>query len=556
MTLMKLPIINQLIRMLPIAMLATMAPGTALGQLETAFTYQGRLFTTNGPATGQYDLVFSLYDIADEQVGASLTNLGVAVTDGYFVQTLDFGPDSFRRRFAPPRTWVGPGEWLEISVRTNKSKIYEILSPRQRITPTPYASSVSGVVPSSALAGTYSEKLTFSNLTNAFIGTYWGDGANLTNLNAGQITSGAIPDAQLSGNVALRSGGNTFTGNQVVSSGDMGLGTSTPVSKLDVRGTATLQMGGAVNHDNLRIKKEGAASGSNVEFVLSHRSDGAGLWLYGYNGSAYRNLQGWDYAGRVVRFPANGQDLFIDQGTGRVGVGTATPLQRLHVAGNARVAGSGTGTENPALYVTNSASGGIGIFSVTASTDANLVLANKAAGDLIKGFSGTTGGNMVFQVGNEGQVYCADELSCKSLMIRGGADFAEPFALSSKEAPAGAVMIIDSENPGHLKLSTTAYDSKVAGVVSGAGGIQPGVVLTQTGVLEGGRNVALTGRVYALVDADYCPVEPGDLLTTSATPGHAMKASDTIRRSGAVLGKAMTPLKEGRGLVLVLVSLQ
>jgi len=536
--------------------LVTLGPGTALGHLETAFTYQGRLFNTNGPATGQYDFIFSLYDNADQQVGASLTNLDVAVTEGYFLQTLDFGPDSFRRRFVPPRFWVGPGEWLEISVRPNKSKTYQALAPRQRVTPTPYASSVSGTVPSGALLGTYSEKLTFSNPTNVFLGTYYGDGGNLTNLNAGQLTSGVVPDAQLSSNVALRSGGNTLTGNQLVSSGDVGLGTTLPEAKLDVRGTATLQMSGVANHDNLRIKKTGAASGSNAEFVMSHRSEGTALWLYGYNGSTYRNLQGWDQANNTVRFPANGQDLFINESTGRVGVGTATPQQRLHVAGNTRVAGSGTGTDNPALYVTNAATSGIGIFSVLSSSDANLVLANKAAGDLIKGFSGATGGDLMFQVNNAGQVYCADELSCKSLLIRGGADFAEPFALSNEQVPGGAVMVIDPLRPGHLKLSTEAYDSKVAGIVSGAGGGQPGVVLTQTGVLEDGRNVALSGRVYALVDADYSPVEPGDLLTTSSTPGYAMKASDVGRRSGAVLGKAMTPLPTGRGLVLVLVSLQ
>jgi len=68
--------------------------------------------------------------------------------------------------------------------------------------------------------------------------------------------------------------------------------------------------------------------------------------------------------------------------------------------------------------------------------------------------------------------------------------------------------------------------------------------------------VALTGRVYCLVDATYGPIAPGDLLTTSDTPGHAMKASDHVRAQGAILGKAMGHLETGRGLVLVLVGLQ
>ena len=62
--------------------------------------------------------------------------------------------------------------------------------------------------------------------------------------------------------------------------------------------------------------------------------------------------------------------------------------------------------------------------------------------------------------------------------------------------------------------------------------------------------------MYALADATAGAIKPGDLLTTSGTPGHVMRASDSDRRSGAVLGKAMTGLKDGKGLVLVLVSLQ
>ena len=70
-------------------------------------------------------------------------------------------------------------------------------------------------------------------------------------------------------------------------------------------------------------------------------------------------------------------------------------------------------------------------------------------------------------------------------------------------------------------------------------------------------DVALAGRVYCNVDAGEHGIEPGDLLTTSSTPGHAMKAEDRRRAHGAILGKAMEPLKRGeRGMILVLVTLQ
>jgi hypothetical protein len=154
------------------------------------------------------------------------------------------------------------------------------------------------------------------------------------------------------------------------------------------------------------------------------------------------------------------------------------------------------------------------------------------------------------------KLYNSGNFSVATLTIRGGADLAEPFEFSSEAVPAGSVVTIDEEHPGKLKLSTRAYDTRVAGIVSGAHGIQPGISLHQEGALEGGQNVALSGRVYVQADAAMGAISPGDLLTTSDTPGHAMRVSDPAKAQGAILGKAMSLLKEGKGMVLVLVSLQ
>jgi hypothetical protein len=143
-----------------------------------------------------------------------------------------------------------------------------------------------------------------------------------------------------------------------------------------------------------------------------------------------------------------------------------------------------------------------------------------------------------------------------SLQITGGADIAEPFQLTeTSDAEPGMVVSIDPDQPGHLRLSETAYDPAVAGVISGAGGVQPGMMLHPEGsVANGSHPVALTGRVYCWVDADGGgAVRPGDMLTTSGIRGHAMKATDRDRSFGTVLGKAMTSLESGRGLVLVLI---
>jgi len=149
-------------------------------------------------------------------------------------------------------------------------------------------------------------------------------------------------------------------------------------------------------------------------------------------------------------------------------------------------------------------------------------------------------------------------IGCSSITINGGSDLAEPFKISSGQAevPQGAVVVIDKKNPGQLKMSDQPYDRHVAGVVSGANGINPGIQMQQQGLLDGGKNVALTGRVYVLADASNGPIEPGDLLTTSSAPGRAMKVTDYAKAQGAILGKAMSSLSEGKGMVLVLVTLQ
>ncbi|MDF1808788.1 MAG: hypothetical protein P1U42_03740 [Phycisphaerales bacterium] len=147
----------------------------------------------------------------------------------------------------------------------------------------------------------------------------------------------------------------------------------------------------------------------------------------------------------------------------------------------------------------------------------------------------------------------------EGVRLIGGADIAEPFdVVSDSLVVPGMVVAIDPDNPGQLELSTTAYNHRVAGIISGANGINPALTLSQKGTIADGEYpVALTGRVWCFVDADANgPVIPGDMLTTSDVQGHAMKADDRNRAFGATIGKAMTSLDEGQGLVLVLVNLQ
>ncbi len=145
-------------------------------------------------------------------------------------------------------------------------------------------------------------------------------------------------------------------------------------------------------------------------------------------------------------------------------------------------------------------------------------------------------------------------VTCQVLNVT-GADVAERFPVTDRVEP-GMVVEIDPDHAGQLRLARSAYSPRVAGIVSGAGDLPAGTILGNLPGHEDAPPIALSGRVWTWCDASERPIEPGDRLTTSATAGHAMKAIDMERADGATLGKAMTRLERGRGLVLVLVRPQ
>ena len=144
-----------------------------------------------------------------------------------------------------------------------------------------------------------------------------------------------------------------------------------------------------------------------------------------------------------------------------------------------------------------------------------------------------------------------------------GGDLAEEFDAIAQSEP-GNVMVINNE--GNLEPCYASYDRRVAGIVSGAEGYKPGMVLDSQEEEQENRQhknlakkprltVALTGKVYCKVDATQSPIDIGDMLTTSSTKGHAMKVDEPTKAFGAVIGKALRPLRNGMGIIPVLVGL-
>src|SRR6266446_1597073 len=134
-------------------------------------------------------------------------------------------------------------------------------------------------------------------------------------------------------------------------------------------------------------------------------------------------------------------------------------------------------------------------------------------------------------------------------------DVAE-WVTSSEKLPTGTVVVLDSNKSNQVIASTVGYDTRVAGVISE----QPGIALGEKG--ESKVLVATTGRVRVKVNATRTPIHIGDLLVTSDVPGVAMKSKPVnlggvqIQRPGTLIGKALEPLEKGSGTILVLLSLQ
>ncbi len=299
----------------------------------------------------------------------------------------------------------------------------------------------------------------------------------------------------------------------------------------------------------------------------------------------------------------NGNNIYYDAGF--VGIGTMDPLADLHVVGSAQnmfdlyinsAAASGIiyrksrGTaSSPLSVLPNDNVGMVRTQAYNGSsfvTIANLrTKAQSVSGGNISGrfefratnTSGTMQDRMVIdEVGNIGigtssptqKLDVIGTTRTSILEITGGADLSEYFDInrglktdlnstSQVQVKPGMLVSIDPENPGKLLVSSKAYDRTVAGIISGAGDVKPGMLMGHEGTVASGNHpVALTGRVYCYSDATKYSIKPGDLLTTSGTPGHAMKVTEYAEAHGAILGKAMSSLENGKGLVLVLVALQ
>ncbi len=269
-------------------------------------------------------------------------------------------------------------------------------------------------------------------------------------------------------------------------------------------------------------------------------------------------------AGVVGRNTVNGVGIW----------GEANPNGRAIVGVAVGGAGVWGHTQTGRGVVGVSDTGGTGVWGESKSGAGVVGVVNEGAGAGVSGRSNAgdgllgNGRNGVSAVGSqtgvyakgtvnagffEGNVFVTGDVGVGGDITLANADCAEDFDVDGDIEPGTVVVLTDE---GTLRGCSRAFDTRVAGVVSGAGDYRPGIVLDRQRSHRPRQPVALLGKVYCKVDAGTSPIAVGDLLTTSDTPGHAMKATDQQRAFGAVLGKALRPLASGSGLIPILVALQ
>jgi hypothetical protein len=174
---------------------------------------------------------------------------------------------------------------------------------------------------------------------------------------------------------------------------------------------------------------------------------------------------------------------------------------------------------------------------------------------------GTGGGVFLFDGSEKRIAYLGASVTGVGVLEINGQtkDFAEPFEIVEREGVVpGTVMTMKADGAG-TQPAKEAYDRKVVGVVSEAGGLSPGMVLGSRADGSNDLPVAIAGQVYVRVNLEGGDIAVGDLLVSSGKPGVAMKASDPMKAFGATVGKALAPFTEkdlkenGEGLLLMLV---
>jgi len=568
----------------------------AQAQVPPMISYQGRVLmdNVNFNGTGQFKFALvrgpgpTLLWKNDGSAGNTEPSAAVSLPVANGLVMTSLGDTTLANMTAIPATVF---EYPDVRLRVwfNGGSGFQQLTPDQRIVSVGYAL-MAGNVPDGSITATklapgVLSPINFPN--NSVTSVQLGDDLDLgSTATPGRLdiyrTAANTPAVSIVGSSSSISTYGSDGQEQIrlhgTSYGELLLHNSLPNNATAVNLTAQGSTGGRLTLNNTNGSSRAVLEGENVGGLLTlYTSDGnIGAALYGNEGAGSGALSlrdtngnprfrayGGPTSGRMLAYNSAGQETVdIDaEPAGLVAVRNAAGGTRAYMWAGASQGGEIRNYEQDGTLTTiihNVSDAGVVSVRNSSGVETGYLWGRNSAGQTggqlgLKNSSGVQTITLDADNAGEGRIYT------QVLTITGGSDLSENFDVNTEndELQPGMIVSIDPKNPGELVLARSAYDGKVAGIVSGAGGVKPGMLMGQKGTLADGKHpVALTGRVYCQVDASFGAIEPGDMITTSTTPGHGMKATDRERAFGSIIGKAMTGLADGKGLVLVLVNLQ
>ncbi|MBN1351011.1 hypothetical protein JXJ21_16440 [candidate division KSB1 bacterium] len=526
----------------------------ANAKVPQLINYQGMLTAESGtPINGNLTIMFSIYNSATGGTAQWSESQSVTLTEGLFSVLLGSVTP------IPYSLFDGNDKYLALKVGSDPE-----MTPRKRLVSIGYsyrANDADKLDGKSATAFVQQLDGVSAN-SSGNIDLEAGNNVTITpNTGSNKITISAsasgggdnLGDHTATENIKLQghwlSGDGGDEGIYITDGGNVGIGKMSPTQKLEVQGTGQTY---------IRTIGDAGATGT-----VGHQfNSGSRNWTIGAKGSN-ENGAFMIYDGTVDQ-----RRVTIDS-SGNFGIGTNHPQAPLDLGAIKLDKGKGDAGVGSDILMTSA-----GLIAAEHSLYLNADSDNDEVGNIYfcKGAE-TSSATKLMTITNEGKVGIGVTQPDEKLTIRGnilvksentgdtvaeigeGLDYAEGFNVTDKsKMDPGTVLIIDTHNPGKLTKCNMAYDYRVAGIIAGANGLGSGVKL---GSGKFDYDVALAGRVYCNVDASYGEVAPGDLLTTSSTPGHAMVVKDYSKAQGSILGKAMEKLSFGeKKQILVLVTLQ
>lgn len=374
-------------------------------------------------------------------------------------------------------------------------------------------------------------------------------------------SSGNVFIGVAAGNFSLTAGANVGLGRDALRALTTGA-FNTALGAEALAGTTSSPNNVSIGADSLIANTTGGFNAALGTLALSQNVTGSGNTAIGEESldsmtSGDDNTALGLFAGQGFGRQATGsQNTFIGYSTGP-GSATGSLTEATAIGAHASVSQSFT----IALGGTGQDAATVAIGTATPFNDYSLdvensgprinsgIVVNATGGNL---YLGMTKGTHKFRVDTNGQVFADGGYQSS------GADFAESVAVHGNKSQyePGDLLVIERGAERRLALSRTPYTTLVAGIYS----TKPGMLATPHPIdddrLKAEVPLAIVGIVPCKVTAENGPIHEGDLLVASSRPGYAMKGTDRRRMLGAVVGKALTPLPRGTGVIEVLVTLQ